>query len=136
MKKTKKRPARRAVELTDSDENILASWDQLSFEQQQIARTRLLSSAGAKELERRERKRFEREQSTKSSPLDSLIQRLEGEARFINEDWVMDGTSFEQDQHTRQASLAMLTAALHLRSLRASLRQDEQMRRARSKRQR
>ena len=57
----KKKPP---VELPDSDEIILASWNQLSYEQQQIARTRL-SAAGKKELERRQREEFEREQAAK-----------------------------------------------------------------------
>lgn len=60
-KKGKKKPP---VELPDSDEIILASWHQLTYEQQQIARTRL-SAAGKKELDRRERERFEREQTAK-----------------------------------------------------------------------
>ncbi len=60
-KKGKKKPP---VELPDSDEIILASWNQLSYEQQQIARTRL-SAAGKKELDRRQREEFEREQAAK-----------------------------------------------------------------------
>ena len=55
------------------------------------------------------------------SPLDLLIDDLEANASLIAEEWVMDGTSFEQDQYTRHAAIAMRTAALHLRSLRASL---------------
>jgi hypothetical protein len=58
-KRGKKKPP---VELPDSDEIILASWNQLTYEQQQIARTRL-SAAGKKELDRRQREQFEREQA-------------------------------------------------------------------------
>jgi hypothetical protein len=71
------------------------------------------------------KKRAARPATRRPSPLDVLIELLDGYSRLIADEWVMDGTSFEQDQHTRQAALAMGVAVLHLRSLRASLRQDE-----------
>lgn len=64
----------------------------------------------------------------RDSPLDVLIDLLDGYSRLIADEWVMDGTSFDQDQHTRQAALAMATASLHLRSLRASLRDEKRKR--------
>ncbi len=124
--KRAKTPTARRPKLSAYDEIILASWSTLSYDQQQVARGRL-SAAGKRELARREDAR-------QSSSLDTLIDFLESNARMIADDWVMDGTSFEQDQYTRQAALSMTTAALHLRSLRSSLRHDEQARRARAKR--
>jgi hypothetical protein len=52
--------------------------------------------------------------------LGPLIEFLEAQARELADEWTWDGTTFEQDQHTREAALNLLSAALHLRSLRSA----------------
>lgn len=52
--------------------------------------------------------------------LEPLIDFLEAQARELVDDWTFDGTTFEQDQHTRLAAMNLFSAAIHLRSLRSS----------------